>query len=327
MIDFIKALTENQTYINRLLYYAENNLQKHRPQNNNYNSYSTGSGRFRLEFRKIHKNGIHIGFRNVEICFSPHYLFNNNLHNGNDFSPVQCIKVITETFIKIGIRVTEFRDFKIVNLEYGLNLNTGLQIENLISGILYIKKTPFIVPHHAIEYFKISKSTKYKEIKAYAKGLQFVEFPQYRIDRNIFRFEVKTKQSKNIKMLGIFTVTDLTNLHTYNYLFQSLINEWQNVLILNINLKDTVNNCEFWSGIISHENRNKFRDERQKYYKNIDLKDNYNHIVKCKMIDKITSLTKDANSTQKTFIETTNEVLGKNYSLMINLENAFLLDT
>ncbi|SFI14635.1 hypothetical protein [Halpernia frigidisoli] len=322
MIDFLKAKTENQTYINRLFSYAENYLKPHRPQNNNYVCFSNGSGRFRLEFRKIIYKGKLAGFYNLEICFSPHYLFNNDLHNGNDFAPLECIKTIRETFLKIGIEESELIDFKVVNLEYALNLITGLLIELIVNGILYTKKTSFIIPNPAHQYFKISFSTNYKEIKAYAKGLQFANFPHYGIDINTFRFEVRTKQSKNIKKLGINTIADLLNIEVYNALFQSLNNEWENVLIINLELTNKENTPKFWSDILEQKYRNKFSKTKLKYYENLALKNDLHHLIKCKIIDKITALQKGANSTEKTAIHKGKLPNEKSLSNRINLEYA-----
>jgi hypothetical protein len=262
------------------------------------------------------------GYRSVEVCFSPHYLFNDDLHNGNDFTPKDAIKTIRETLFRIGIAEDEMQEFKVCNLEYGLNLDTGLPIENLINGILYTKKTLFVNKNPNQKYFKISNSTQYKEIKAYAKGLQFLELPQYGIDKNVFRFEVRTKQSRNIKTFGIHTVADLLKLEVYNALFQSLINEWENVLIINLVLKNKVNTTEFWDDIFVHKDRNKFYKTKQKYYQNIEMKNNLHHLIKCKIIDKITSLQKGANSTQKIPINKGKLLNEKNPPNRIKYENA-----
>lgn len=327
MIDFIKAKTENQTYINRLFSYAQTYLKPHRPQNNNYVCFSNGSGRFRFEFRKIIYKGKLAGFYNVEICFSPHYHFNNDLHNGNDFAPVDATKTIKETFLNIGIAENEMEDFRVVNLEYGLNLVSGLSIENLINGILYTKKTYFEVRKYP--YNKISKSTKYKEIKVYAKGLQFADRPHFKIDKNIFRFEVRTKQSKSIDALcftnlnnlksGLCAV-DLLSIENYNALFQSLMNEWENVLIINLDLKNKENTPEFWNGILANNYRHKFLKSKQNYYQNLEIKNNLHHLIKCKIIDKITALQKGTFSTQKTTINKGNLLSERTLPNKINLE-------
>lgn len=331
MIDFLKANTENQTYINRLFLYAENYLQPHKPQNNNYKCFSNGSGRFRFEFRKVYENKNLIGFRNVEICFSPHYLFNNDLHNGNDLTPLDAIKTIKEAFSKIGITENEMIDFKVVNIEFGLNIIPETDIKNLINGILFYKKTPFIIPNTEQPYFKKSDATNYKHLKAYAKGLQF---PQYGINPNTFRFEVKSKQAKNIKRYGIYTTTDLLNLKTYNRLGQTLLNEWENVLITNLehDLKDlkpdevqfvqSVKTIDFWIDLIEQKHRNTFQINKEKYYKIVGTKNNLRHLIKLQIIDKLFSFSKCAYSTQRTPTNTEKPDSIKYVPNRINLEYA-----
>lgn len=320
-VDFTKAISEDQTYVSRLLSYAKKYLQRHKPQNRNYICFSNGSGRFRFEFRKVISKGKLEGFRNVEVCFSPHYIFNNDLHNGNDFTSSNAIKTIKETFLKIGILESEMQDFKVTSLEYGLNLNTGLQIENLINGILYTKKTPFIISNPNHPYFKISKSTNYKEVKAYAKGLQFEDFPNYNIEKNIFRFEVRSKQSKKIRNLGINTIADLLDPKVYDVLFQSLLNEWENVLVMNPELKDEVNSPEYWSNVLADKYRHQFRIKREKYYEDLDPKYNLHHLIKCKIIDKIKELQNCTNSTHGTPVNKGKCVFGNIAPLLINVES------
>ena len=324
MIDFIKAISDDQKHINRLHSFAEKYLKPHKPQTNKYICFANDTGRFRFEFRKLIYKGKLVGFHHIEICFNPHYIFNNNhLHNGNDFTPLEAVKTIRQTFLSIGFEEGQFKYLKVVNIEYGLNLDTGLPIENIINGILYTKKKPFVIPVEEWQYFKISDSTKYKIIKAYAKGIQFEDFPEYGIDRNTFRFEVRSKQSKFINKLGIYNVADLLNLKVYNALSQSLINEWENILIIDLRLKNKVNPPEFWEEFLAHKDRNKFRNESKDYYKNIDQKNNLHHLIKCKIIDKITALTNYANSTKETPINKGKSISSKTFANKINLESAY----
>lgn len=318
-VDFIKAISEDQTYVRRLFSYGEKYLQPHKPQNKYYNCYSIGSGRFRLEFRKVISEGKLIGFRNVEVCFSPHYLFNSDLHNGNDFTSASAIRSIRETFLKIGVLGSEMQDFKVCGLEYGLNLNTGLQIENIIDGVLYTNRTPFM--RKGFEYNKISCSTNYKKLKAYAKGIQFLETPEYLINRNVFRFEVKTKQSKKIRKLGINNVTDLLNPEVYSALFQSILDEWESVLVVNVEREDEVNSPQYWANLLADGYRHQFRIKREKYYEDLDHEDNLHYLIKCKIIDKILELQNCTNSTLGTPINKGKFVSNNNHPLLINVES------
>lgn len=302
MIDFVKAISEDQRHVKKLKNYAMTNLKRSKPQNNNYITFSDDTRRYRLEFRKVYLDGELIGFRNVEICFSPHYLFNNNLHNGNQFSPVDSAKIIQSIFLGLGISKIEMTDFRVVNLEYGLNLIVGVSVENLIDGLFYTKKTLFQTRN--FPYFKISNSTKFKEIKCYAKGLQFLSFPEYNIDRDTFRFEVRTKKTDMIKTLGIFNVKDLINLDKYNALFQSILNEWQNVLIVNMEVKNKHNTLEFWKILKNHSDRNKFTKTKANYYKKLERENNLHRFIKLKIIDKITELQKGAYCPQQNPMDT-----------------------
>lgn len=320
----MKISSEDQIYVNRLYDYALKNLQWHKPQNSNYFCWSNGSGRFRLEFRKVIYNGQLLGFRNVEICFSPHYLYNNDLHNGNDFTPLDCINTIIEVLTVLEISKNEFSDFQVKNIEYGLNLQLNIEVNKIIDGIIYTKKTPFVNKDHSTN--KISDTSKFKRIKAYDKGIQFIDCPQYEIPLNTFRFEVQTKQAKNIRTLGIYSVCDLLKKEIYDNLFQSILNEWEQILIINTELKGTRNTITFWTEYIAKtsnkKDRNKFTIEKNKYYKKLLHKDNLHHLIKCKIIDKNIALSDCANSTQKTPINKGKHTFHKIHDLLINVESA-----
>lgn len=292
MIDFLKLTTENQNLINDLLKFAEDNLKPHRAQNNYYLAFSNGSGRFRFEFRKIVKEGELLGFRNVEICFSPHYIFNSDLHNANNFTPQQCIDIIKYVLDFLGIQKTNFKEFAVTNIEFGLNLQIS-GVPDIVGGILYTKRTPFQTK--GFSSFKISLSTKHKEIKTYDKGCQF---PMYGIGE-VFRFEVRIKKSRNIQKLGIYDVSDLLEIEKYNSLFQSIVDEWEQILIINKKLNTKENTKQFWDDVLHEKNRNRFGIEKRKYYENLHDSENLHREIKVKIIDKINNLSRCANSPQK----------------------------
>lgn len=298
MTDHVKASTENQHHITRLYSYAKENLQIHKAQNNNYEAYSSDSTLLLLQFRKILSKGKICGFRSVDICFKPHYIFNDGLHNGNDFSPLESSKLIRELFKSIGIIDTEFRDFKIVNLEYGLNIKPDIHIQTLISGILYTNKKIFLERRYENGFFKISFTTQFKQIKAYAKGLQFAHYPHYDIDKNTFRFEVKAKKHDKIKRVGIETIADLTNPIKYAGLFKSILDEWENVLIINKALDNKESKLEYWQKLIESQ-RNKFSLAKKKYYDYLEAPNNLHHQIKCKIIDKLVQFQDCADCPQK----------------------------
>ncbi|WP_345205891.1 hypothetical protein [Chryseobacterium ginsengisoli] len=272
------------------------------------------------------ENGVLIGFRHVEVSISPHYHFNNYLHNGNDFKPLNCLKALEDILTLLQIRKAEFDLLKVVNIEYGLNLVPGVDIKNLIDGISFHKRTSFIIPDLTKPYFKITDATKYKQIKAYAKGLQFIDYPEYEIDLNTFRFEIKSKQSKCISKTGIRTVKDLFNEKVYDELLQSILDEWECVLVVNNCLQNTpylkeATQGDFWIKIMDDKHRIKFIREREKYYKELTVKNNFHHQIKLLIIDKVTSFQNVTNSTQKISMNREKVNIRGKPSPLINLES------
>lgn len=332
MLDNLKFRIEEKTIISKLLLHNDfvsissnvNNISK-------FKQKKIGA-KFHFEFCKEFERGQFNGYKYADVCISPHYHFNNNLHNGNNFTPENSIKTIIDILNYLGIEQREYNELKVVNIEFGLNIIPETDIKSLIDGLYFCKKTPFKTG--AFPYFKKTDATSYKQIKAYAKGLQFLEFPQYGIHPNTFRFEVKSKQAKNIEKYGIWNANDLTKLDIYKTLTQILVDEWENVLLINqtpdfSNLKpDEVqfirngNKIDFWDDLKDDSNRNKFNRYKEKYYRFLKGKNNLHHLIKLQIIDKLNSYQSGANSTQENPINTRKEVLAHTPIQLINLEYA-----
>ncbi len=315
MLDNIKLITYNQTIIQRLENLGGFDRYQHR--NHNYDGYHRYGNLMKLDFRKTFAGGLLVGYHHLEISISPHYHYNNYLHNGNDFTPENCIKAIIEILSNLTIQSHEYTELKVVNIEFGLNIVPETDIKKIINSTLYYKKTKFITPEAEHPYFRITDGTKYKQLKTYAKGLQFIESPEYGIDPNTLRYEVKSKKSANISKYGINIITDLLRLETYQRLKQELIDEWENVLIINqtpdfSTLKNNVvqfirmaTNNQFWSDLIIDKNRNKFARCKNRYYQILNNKNNLHHQIKVQIIDKLLCLSSGAYFPQKTTINPT----------------------
>ncbi|WP_209390558.1 hypothetical protein [Chryseobacterium sp. RR2-3-20] len=333
MIDNTKFLTHSQTIINRL--YQHSDFVICRPKTNNYYSlrHKDFGIKLSLDFRKAVENGKVVGFCHLEINVSPHYHFNQYHHNGNDFTPLQAISTISDILIYLGIKQREYNELNVCNIEFGLNIIPDADTKDLINGLYFYKKTPFKVGD--FPYFKKTDATSYKQIKAYAKGLQFADYPEYGINKNTFRFEVKSKQAKNICKYGINTATDLLNLESYNRLGQILLDEWEQVLLINLGLKSNelyalkrdevlfiqnVKSIDFWSGFKTDVTRKKFIRAKEKYINLLDRKDNLHYLIKLQIIDKLFNSQNVPNSTQKTTINRENLQNDKTTSQLINLE-------
>lgn len=332
MIDNTKFLTHSQTIINRL--YQHSDFVVCRPKTNNYYSlrHKDFGIKLSLDFRKAVENGKVVGFCHLEINVSPHYHFNQYRHNGNDFTPLQAIKTISDILTYLGIKQREYNELNVCNIEFGLNIIPGADTKDLINGLYFYKKTPFTIPDTKKPYFKKTDATNYKQIKAYAKGLQFLDVPQYGINPNTFRFEVKSKQAKNICKYGINTATDLLNLESHNRLGQILLDEWEQVLLINLGLKSNelnalkrdevlfvknVKSIDFWSGLY----RVKFARSKDKYHTILGKKNNLHYLIKLQIIDKLFDLQNVTNSIQKTTINRGILKNDKTTSQLINLEN------
>lgn len=331
MLDNIKLSTKDQRIINRLAELPGFTPYRHR--NNNFAGFRRYGNLMRFDFRKSFENGNFAGYHHLEISISPHYHFNNYLHNGNDFAPQQCIKTLKEILQYIAINPDEYDALKVVNIEFGLNIIPEIDIKHLINNILYYKKTPFKIPEPKNEFSKRTDNTKYKYLKAYAKGLQFADSPQFRINLNTFRFEVKSKKSLNIKKYGIDDVTDLLKIEIYQRLGQELLNEWDNVLLTNLTPDFSIlkpdevqyikraNNPDFWNGL-TDATRNKFSNEKTKYYKILTGKNNLHTQIKGQFVDKILFLAESANLPQRTPIKTTIPVFMETLLKEINGQSA-----
>lgn len=339
MLDNTKFSTTEPEIINRMLFHPD--FVKCRPKTNYYHSFhhKKFGVKLSLDFRKSVENGKVVGYGYLEINVSPHYHFNQYRHNGNDFTPYDCIKTIFEILNYLGIEQGEYNELKVVNIEFGLNIILKTYIKNLINGLYLYKRKRFKTPEQIKKpLYKESDTSKEKTIKAYAKGIQCHEVlnaPE--IDINTFRFEVKHKKSRPIKsMLKKQTVTalDLLELETYKIFSQELINEWEQILL--INLEPNLNGLQseqmqfitdakkvdFWENIIAENHRNTFGENKKKYYKILKGKNNLHTQIKLQIIDKLYKFSECANSPQKTPINKGKVCFDEIPSQLIKCENA-----
>lgn len=213
----------------------------------------------------------------LEVLFKPHYYFNDGLHNANDFKIIECIKILVEVRNALGF---DLKSFKVVNIEYGINVVSPICVKDLITYLAYHERNEFRTDI-GLAYSKKSYSVnangtanQYKTIKAYAKGLQF---PKY-ADINTFRFEVKSKKSRFINQLGIYNADNLLNPNVYLVMVESLVNEFDKVLIFDcatdfsaLTQKEQIkivkyNNTMEWYRIKNLTNRNSFSKNKVAYY-------------------------------------------------------------
>lgn len=252
MIDFIKFKITDEALIEKVW------------NNDNLLVYEGKSEkRFKDEIKELviksYKNLYFTKYQNrLEIKGSIHCYFNDEPHNANDFYISDCIDTIIE--IKTIFNL-DLNKCYLINLEYGINIKPNIPVPELILNLIYHEKRPFNRPRK-FDY-KIAGNEAYKHVKAYDKSVQFPN-----LCNNTFRFEVKTKQAKFINNLGIYTLQNLTEKTHYETIINSLLKEWDNVLLFDKSKKidSKYYNPQFWEECLMAKNRNKFNNQKKSYY-------------------------------------------------------------
>ena len=234
---------------------------------------------------KIYK-GIYFCFydQKLEILFKPHYYFNNDLHNANDFTVADFLAILFELKAELGF---DYSKMRVMNIEFGVNVLSPINVKDLVNHIKYHVKNPFI-NHNGLRYSKFASSCNrygklnlFKIIKAYAKGSQY---PKY-IEPDTFRFEIKSNRTAYIKKhLKVNTMEDLLTKEVYALMAKHILKEFNAVLILDPYAKPQLSirerkilsellNPDTWYHISNSENRNKFSRKRRKYLELIGRED------------------------------------------------------
>ena len=225
---------------------------------------------------KKYKNLYFIKHQNrLEISGSIHYFYNDELHNADDFYIEDCISAIIQ--IK-NLFCLDLNKCKLINLEYGVNINPIINVSDLVHNLIYHSTRQFV--RTTIHYdFKQAGNEAYKQVKAYNKSVQFPHECE-----NTFRFEIRTRQHKFIESLGLYSLQDLTIIENYNTLINSLLKEWDSVLLFDLSkdINPKFFNTFFWEEAIRAKNRNRFCLQKVLYYKKLgtdNLHSNIRNII------------------------------------------------
>ena len=275
MIDFVKIKITDEALINQV--WSNEILEYDGKSEKRFND------ELKELVKKKYKNLYFTKYQDrIEISGSLHYFFNNGIHNSNDFSVKDCINTIMQIR---DLFMLDLEKCKLINLEYGVNIIPSIDVEDLVHNIMYHEKRQFTRPTKHF-YYKIAGNEAYKHVKAYNKSVQFPS-----LCNNTFRFEVKSKQSKYINSLDLFTLNDLAVTGTYNRLMEELIKEWDNVLLFDLskNIDKKYLNTYFWEDILKNGCRNKFNNQKKRYYEKLGINNLHAQIRKI-LIQKMQSL-------------------------------------
>lgn len=188
-----------------------------------------------IEFERIfnNKTGV-LMYENLNVEIKPHYLFNQMLHNANEFSPTDCVKTLSDFFEPFNVDLSQLQPYQ---FEFGTNFNQPYKANEVIQTAPYHSKNPrFDLGSNKTGYQYHPKNQKrkthYKTIKYYCKGLQNNNAINGYCLHDTLRFEIKTYRYNKIKDYGIYSVDDLLNVKNYIPLIEALRGEFKALLIL-----------------------------------------------------------------------------------------------
>ena len=239
----------------------------------------------------------------LTIVIKPHYYYNNNVHNANDFTPSNSITTIKHIIQRLELE-NVLKRLKIVGLEYGVNfVIDAIDIE--VMNALYYHSTNLFYNIKDLPYCKVSyqprpdgKANQHKQYKFYSKAIQH---PTY-CAPNTLRAEIRSNRSAYIKTLGIKTLDDLLNVSNYNVMRSKLLEETKQLLLIqypenfnNLTRKQKakikqMSNPIYWQKTLKYD-RSKFTRKKDQYFNILNrTNQNLTNQVITGVIDKLKEL-------------------------------------
>jgi len=293
MVDFLKLLVTDAAEIERI--WSNEKLVFH-----NYKEHLHFDKEvIRTKTTRSYKGVLFAKYqRKIEVLIAPHLLKNKYLHNADDFNAKDCIHQLKNLFDELGINSLEH--YKVVNIEFGLNVLIQGYSHDLIMFAEYWKQTQFrsdLELGYSRKAFAImdnGKAQTYKIVKLYSKGIQH---PQY-CHPDTVRFELKSKKSRYINKLGISTLQELLHPLSYESMATELIQTTKEILWLdqsveidNLDSKERIKLREYlspytWLRIRKENHRTAFRKHKIKYLKLLDKCGQNIHLSMTKVVEK-----------------------------------------
>lgn len=226
--------------------------------------------RVKFRFKPLYQNSEFIGYAFADLSIQPHFIFNDGVHNGNDFTPTDCINTLKKIFE--DLRIKDLAEFQIIGIEFGVNVIPQADVKEVVNSIKYWKRKPY--KRNKADFSLITDSTAHKQIKAYAKGLDAIErLKTDEVNPNTFRFEIKTKERKFLNL----TAMDLLNTRVYGDFQKRIVSDLNFTLFVSkpqtkkgLTVKEKrelkeLSNPDNWREYLQDENRDKFNYNRKKY--------------------------------------------------------------
>lgn len=252
-------------------------------------------------------------FENIEVRVTEKYsIVRNSIHkffnlinynqsnNYTDFYLNDIKSAINTLSEKAGENID---DYKVTNLEFGLNIQTSLPAEKIL-------KNNFLM--YNFDGFNQIDTFKNKGYyKQYNRSEYYIKFydkaKQFNLPYNLLRAEIKIIDSKLLKKFGIYTVRDLTNTSILKALFQFLLDCIEETNIIdtfvgeNIPAKDKMflelgKNPSYWLALKENKSASSYYEIRRKYNRTLS---NYNLLtvkeeIKSLLIQKFKALIQES---------------------------------
>src|SRR5690606_30857080 len=162
------------------------------------------------------------------------------------------MQVLDEVFKLLKIEKNDLNEYRVVNIEFGVNVIPETDVKEVVNSIKYWKRKPF--RRNKADFSLITNSTAHKQIKAYAKGIDDLErLKSGEVHPNTFRFEIKQKKSQQI-VYSILKTKDSKEKFTADNLFKIDVYErFQELLLNDLDLTLFIENPKTKKGLTKKE--------------------------------------------------------------------------
>lgn len=196
----------------------------------------------------------------ITISGSLHKYFNEQNINYTDYTFGNFISTVQKIENELNI---DKEDMRVLNLEYGVNIDTLLGVRKILQNVIVHKKKEFCTPiYDANGFSKKAKHYNY-DVKLYDKGLQ------NKLDYDLMRYEISVNKPEMLKDLGIIKLSDL-NLECSNMLANNLITQFKNILLYDyLNDDDSpynkLSNHLYWSNMLEKGKEKDYKNALKSY--------------------------------------------------------------
>lgn len=190
---------------------------------------------------------------------SLHKYFNDGKHNYNDFTIENLKTVLLNIEKNLGI---ELNKAIIQNIEFGVNIPLKFEAKTILNNLICFgfKKFKDVSLPNLGQYKQVENRQYF--IKIYDKGRQ------YKLGRELLRFEIKIKRMEKIKTINLHNLGDLLTPNWIVSICNELLHDWNDVLLfespnnpksLTPNQRNKKihqwSNPEYWQGLEKQERR------------------------------------------------------------------------